>query len=109
LPIGALRDDPDIWAMYRALLHEVADVGHARGLALAPDIVDTISAFLRGLPPHQITSMATDVIRGNRLELPWLSGKVVALGREYGVPTPANAFIYAALKPYVNGRPAQPA
>jgi 2-dehydropantoate 2-reductase len=53
--------------------------------------------------------MATDVIRGNRLELPWLSGKVVALGREYGVPTPANAFIYAALKPYVNGRPAQPA
>jgi 2-dehydropantoate 2-reductase len=109
LPIGALRDDPDIWAMYQVLLHEVADVGRARGLTLAPDIVETISAFLQGLPPRQITSMANDVIRGNRLELPWLSGKVVALGREHGVPTPANTFIYAALKPYVNGRPLQPA
>lgn len=48
---------------------------------------------------------AADVAHGHRLELPWLSGKIIALGREYGIATPANAFIYAALKPYVNGAP----
>ena len=48
-------------------------------------------------------------IYGRRLEVPWLTAKVVALGREHSVPTPANIFVYAALKPYVNGPPARPA
>jgi len=30
---------------------------------------------------------------------------VVELGRRQGIPTPVNGFIYAALKPYVNGPP----
>ena len=45
-----------------------------------------------------------DLERGNRLELPWLSGKVVALGKELGVPTPANAFTCAALKLHQEGQ-----
>jgi 2-dehydropantoate 2-reductase len=51
-------------------------------------------------------SMAVDLLHGNRLELPWLAGKVVALGREVGVPTPTFDVMYAALKPYANGAPA---
>ena len=47
--------------------------------------------------------MALDLERGNRLELPWLSGTVVRLGRELDVPTPANNIIYAALKHYIMG------
>jgi 2-dehydropantoate 2-reductase len=42
--------------------------------------------------------MAHDLERGNRLELDWLSGRVVTLGRELGVPTPANEAAYRALK-----------
>jgi 2-dehydropantoate 2-reductase len=53
-----------------------------------------------------MASMAVDLLRGNRIELPWLSGKVVELGRKLGVPTPTHAFMYAALKPYVMGTPA---
>jgi 2-dehydropantoate 2-reductase len=47
--------------------------------------------------------MALDLDRGNRLELPWLSGKVAKLGRALGVPTPTHSMIYAMLKPYVMG------
>jgi len=47
--------------------------------------------------------MALDLERGNRLELPWLGGKVVALGRELGVPTPIHTMFYALLKPYIMG------
>jgi 2-dehydropantoate 2-reductase len=50
--------------------------------------------------------MAIDLLRGKRLELPWLGGKVVALGRELGVPTATHDVMYAALKPYANGAPA---
>ena len=37
-----------------------------------------------------------DLLRGNRLELPWFAGKVVELGRKHGIPTPVSGFVYAA-------------
>jgi 2-dehydropantoate 2-reductase len=49
-------------------------------------------------------SMANDLDAGNRLELDWLAGKVVALGRKYGVPTPGQEAVYAILKPFRMGR-----
>jgi hypothetical protein len=49
-------------------------------------------------------SMANDLHAGNRLELDWLAGKVVALGRKYGIPTPGQEAVYAILKPYRMGR-----
>jgi 2-dehydropantoate 2-reductase len=45
-----------------------------------------------------------DLAAGNRLELDWLAGKVVALGRKYGIPTPGQEAVYAMLKPYRMGR-----
>jgi 2-dehydropantoate 2-reductase len=43
-------------------------------------------------------SMLHDLERGNRLELDWLAGRVVELGRVLGVAVPANTGVYAALK-----------
>ncbi len=62
--------------------------------------------FNRNAPPHLIPSMVVDLLRGNRIELPWLSGKVVELGEKHGVPTPTYAVLYAMLKPYTMGTPA---
>ena len=105
LPIGKLRDDPDIAPWFTKAYEEVAAVGRARGVPIPADAVDTILNFNRTAPPHLIPSMAVDLLRGNRIELPWLSGKVVELGRRLGVPTPTHALMYAALKPYVMGPP----
>ena len=55
-------------------------------------------------PPAMRASMALDLDRGNRLELPWLGGKVAELGRQLGVPTPTHSVMYAMLKPYVMGK-----
>jgi len=52
-----------------------------------------------------MASMAHDLIKGSRIELPWLSGKVVTLGRELGVPTPVHEVLYAVLKPFSDGAP----
>lgn len=106
LPVGRLRDDPDIMAMFELIITETAAVGRARGVRLPDDIVAERMANVRGTPPGVMASMAHDLLRGNRLELPWLAGKVVSLGREYGIPTPANAAVLAALKPYAAGRTA---
>ena len=43
---------------------------------------------------------------GNRLELPWLSSGVVQMAEPLGLRVPANQFVVAALKHYIDGRPA---
>ncbi len=105
LPVGKLRDDPEITPWFATAYEEVAAVGRAAGVALPADAVARTLDFNRKAPPDLMASMAIDLLRGNRIELPWLSGKVVALGREHGVPTPVHAFIHAMLKAYIMGRP----
>jgi 2-dehydropantoate 2-reductase len=106
LPLGKWRDDPDLLALYEAALRETVAVGRAEGVRLPPDVFEKTVARMQSMPPHHTTSMGNDLMRRNRLELPWFAGKVAELGRRHGVPTPANGFIYAALKPYINGAPA---
>jgi 2-dehydropantoate 2-reductase len=106
LPVGKLRDDPDIGPWFEAAYGEVTQVGRAAGVPLPDDAVKRTLGFNRNAPPHLIPSMAVDLLRGNRIELPWLSGKVVELGRKHGVPTPIHSLMYAMLKPYIMGKPA---
>ena len=84
-PIGKLRDDPDIRPVFIAAAQEVMAVGRANGVALPANAIETMLALTDHLPPPQKPSMALDLERGNRLELPWLSGKVVELGKKLGV------------------------
>ncbi|MBV8132971.1 MAG: 2-dehydropantoate 2-reductase [Alphaproteobacteria bacterium] len=105
VPLGTWRDDPDLLGLYEDSLRETVAVGRAEGVRLPPDSVDKGLATMRSMPPHHTTSMGNDLLRGNRLELPWFAGKVVELGRLHGIPTPVNGFIHAALKPYINGPP----
>jgi 2-dehydropantoate 2-reductase len=102
-PIGQLRDDPDLRPIFKAAYREVIDVGRARGVTLPADALDKILDFTGHAPPAMKASMALDLDRGNRLELPWLSGKVAELGRRSGIPTPTHSMIYAMLKPYAMG------
>ena len=104
-PIGKVRDDPDMHQHFVAAYNEVIAVGKARGVKLPADALDRMLAFSAGAPPTMKPSMALDLERGNRIELPWLGGKVVELGRQLGVATPTHALMYAALKPYVMGTP----
>ena len=81
-PMGPLRDDPDIRPVFVAACQETIAVGRAKGVALPADALNRILEFIAHLPPTMKASMALDLDRGNRLELPWLSGKVAELGRQ---------------------------
>lgn len=106
LPIGPVREDPVTRKLLGIVMREAAAVGRAKGVALDADAAEKQLRFMDGLPYNMIASMLGDLQRGRRLELPWLSGAVVRLGEALGVPTPANRFVYAALKLYADGRPA---
>ncbi|SMF35633.1 ketopantoate reductase [Tistlia consotensis] len=103
--VGEVRADPDTRALLLQVMTETLAVGKAGGVALDDGLVEVLAERANGLGAHVKASMALDLERGNRLELPWLSGKVVALGKALGVPTPANGFVYAALKLHQDGTP----
>jgi 2-dehydropantoate 2-reductase len=106
VPLGKWRVDPELLALFEAALHETDAVGRAEGVNLPGDSVARVMATMWSMPDYHMTSMGNDLLRGNRIELPWFAGKVAELGRRHGIPTPANGFIWTALKLYANGAPA---
>ena len=103
-PIGIIRDDPELFAMLKAAAKEAMTVAQAKGIAVPDSIVADVAQAYSVLPPQAKASMLEDLERGRRIELPWLSGAVVRLGREVGVETPTHRFINTVLRPHVNGR-----
>lgn len=104
-PLGVLRAQPALFALVEAAVDEAFAVGRAHGVALGPRVRDEVFAMYRSMPPQAKSSMLEDLERGRRLELPWLGGAVVRLGREVGVPTPVHETIEALLLPFSPGGP----
>lgn len=104
-PVGVVRALPETRTLFLEAVAEVAALARARGVDLGPGVVERIATLLDGLFPDMKSSMLNDLERGNRLELPWLSGAVARLGPEFGVPTPVHRVIAAALAPYADGPP----
>lgn len=90
--------------MYRGLMEETVSVGKARGIDLN-GVVDRHMAFFEDQArspggPHIRSSLYHDLVAGRRMELDSLSGAVVRMGREMGVPTPLSFAVVAALRPH---------
>ena len=102
--LGPIRDDPESREFLLNVMRETVAVGRAKGVALPAGFAEDRLAFADGLPVDMTSSMHHDRESGNRLELPWLAGTVVRLGRDLGVPTPVCQTIYAALRPLADPR-----
>jgi 2-dehydropantoate 2-reductase len=105
LPLGAVLACPETRRLFQQVLEETDAVGRADGVALPVGLVERLLRFFEGSDPAVRGSLSYDLAAGHRLELETLNGTVVRLGGERGVATPANFAVYAALKPYADGRP----
>jgi 2-dehydropantoate 2-reductase len=92
--IGAMSD---VW---KALCAEAAAVARADG----HDVTESQAAMLTRMEslaqsaPTFTSSMNRDIRTGRRNELEWLTGKLISLGAEKGVPTPAHSTLYGLLE-----------
>jgi 2-dehydropantoate 2-reductase len=93
MPLGPIRSNPQSRAFLLQVMSEVVAVGRAHGVALPEDFAENRLAFADSLPEDMTSSMHHDLERNNPLEVNWLSGGVVQLGRAKGVPTPANSAV----------------
>jgi len=106
VPIGAVRSNPQTRAFLFDILKETVAVGRALGVALPENYAEDRLAFADSVPADMTSSMHHDLERGNPLEVAWLSGGVVQLGRKVGVPTPANRAVWDILALHAQGRKA---
>jgi 2-dehydropantoate 2-reductase len=74
VPIGPVRENPPSRALLLDLMHEVVAVGRAHGVSLPEDYAEQRLEFTDSVSADMTPSMNHDLERGNRLEVPWLSG-----------------------------------
>lgn len=96
---------PETQALAHRILAEVVAVAQAQQIPLADSLPDDFVklAESENVPPTYKPSLLVDLEQGNRLEVQATNGFISRLGKELNVPTPANDFIYACLKPHMNG------
>lgn len=104
LPIGPIRENPQSRSFFFDLMREVEAVGRAHGVNLPENFAEDRLAFGDTLPAEMTSSMHGDLQRGNPLEVPWLSGSVVELGKQAGIPTPCNRAVADILAPHAGGK-----
>jgi 2-dehydropantoate 2-reductase len=104
-PIGPIREHPQTRAFLLDLMKEAVAVGRAHGANLPENYAEQRLQFADTVAPSMSSSMHHDLEQGNPLEVPWLSGGVVQLGREVGVATPANRAVWDILALHAAGKP----
>ena len=97
---GQMRSIPETREMIRLAIAEVLEVGRALGAPVMEDSLEWAMDSLDRFPAQGLASLAKDFNEGKPVELEGLTGTVVRLAREAGVPTPMNDALYAILKPW---------
>ena len=97
---------PDARKMFCDAMDEALAVGLAKGIELSEDLTQQSLKWIESLPEFQI-SMHADYEASQPTELDALSGAVVRLGKQFGVPTPVHSFLYSVLLPHKDGVPSE--
>jgi 2-dehydropantoate 2-reductase len=105
LPGKVLIEVPEVQEIAVGAMKEVIALAAAKGVQLPPDALESRMAMLSNFA-NAMPSMLVDLLAEKRIELEGLQGAVVRMAKDLGVPVPVHAVAYAALKPYVNGPPA---
>jgi 2-dehydropantoate 2-reductase len=106
--IGAMAKVPELRTLASMAVAEAITLANAKGLSFGQEYIakaDKLLDEIAASNPAWRPSLLQDLDAGRPLELDAWSGGAVQIGRELGLPTPANFAIYAGLKPYEHGRP----
>ena len=96
---GEMRVVPSTRKLLEGAFAEVAAIAIAKGVEFEADPIQRSMELLDGFPAEGRASLAKDFDAGNLMELDGLTGTIIRLGQELGVPTPVNESLYSLLEP----------
>ncbi len=92
-PYGAFQFSEDAQALMEAMMREVIALAEAAEVNLVENDIAEWYNVLNTLSPVGKTSMLQDILAGRKTEVDIFAGKVVALGKRYGIPVPVNKMV----------------
>jgi 2-dehydropantoate 2-reductase len=98
-PSREIQQNPEALRLARTLMDEAAAVGVALGIAGAGDVPAWAEGVILKAAPENRTSMLQDVEAGRAPEVDLFAETVCRLGRQCGIPTPANEMALQLLRP----------
>lgn len=98
-PAGVIRSLPGTRRLLEQVMREIIAVADAKKVKLSQDVIARKMAFIDQMPAEATASMQRDIMTCRPSELEAQNGAVVRMGRQFGVPTPVNEFIYDSLLP----------
>ena len=90
-------ETPETLGMTIQVMTEALKVGQTSGVPLDDGLVDSVMAGFQEEKGGLISSMHTDLMAGNPLEVSLINGAVARIGKEVGVNTPVNSMIATCL------------
>ncbi len=89
-PYGLFQSSREAAILMESAMREVMSLAAKAGVVLSEEDIANWYAVLNRLSPEGKTSMLQDVEAGRKTEVEMFAGKVISLGKKYGVATPVN-------------------
>lgn len=102
------QTSPEARDLMASAMEEVIRLAAEAGVHLTDEDVRNWYTVLDSLNPSGKTSMLQDVEAGRKTEVEMFAGKVIELGRRYGVPTPVNERLFGEIRRIEDGLKREP-
>jgi len=97
--IGEMIASEEIRKIMHQTALEILAIAKAKNINLPDSIIEKQFQVIESQPYNTTASLQRDILEGKPSELEAQNGTIVKMGKELGIPTPVNAFIYNCLLP----------
>ena len=97
--IGELISSEEIKKIMLQTAEEIVTIAKAKGVKFPDDIIKKQFQIIESQPYNTTASLQRDIMDGKPSELESQNGAIVKFGKELGIPTQTNSFIYYCLLP----------
>ena len=97
-PYGVFQTSQEAKELMDSAMREVTAVAEAAKINITDEDITSWYGFLSQLSPAGKTSMLQDVEAKRKTEVEMFAGKIIELGKRYGISTPVNAVLYRIIK-----------
>ena len=97
-PYGTFQTSLYAQRIMESAMREMLPIAEPAGVNLVEKDIQEWYTFMNTLDPGGKTSMLQDIEAGRCTEVDIFAGKVIKLGKEYGLLTPVNDVLYNAIK-----------
>jgi len=97
-PYSVFQASQEARELMESAMREVITIAKVAKVYLSEADIENWYSFLSGLSPQGKTSTVQDVEAKRKTEVEMFAGKVIELGKTYGIPTPVNQTLFRLIK-----------